>query len=110
LITPNRPMSMEATSGKNPINHIGKIYNLMSTQIARRIAAEIDGIDDVYVKLLSQIGQPIDQPLVASVQISVKDGAKFDSMRKEAEGIADEWLGNTKKITEMVSKGELNTF
>jgi len=25
LITPNRPMSMEATSGKNPINHIGKI-------------------------------------------------------------------------------------
>ena len=28
LITPNRPMSMEATSGKNPINHVGKIYNL----------------------------------------------------------------------------------
>ena len=35
LITPNRPMSMEATSGKNPINHIGKIYNLLSTQIAQ---------------------------------------------------------------------------
>jgi Archaeal S-adenosylmethionine synthetase len=110
LITPNRPMSMEATSGKNPINHIGKIYNLLSTQIARKIAADIDGIDDVYVKLLSQIGQPIDKPLVASIQISVKDGVKFDSMRKEAEGIADEWLGNTKKITEMVSKGELDTF
>jgi len=110
LITPNRPMSMEATSGKNPINHIGKIYNLLSTQIARKIAADIDGIDDVYVKLLSQIGQPIDKPLVASIQISVKDGVKFDSMRKEAEGIADEWLGNTKNITEMVSKGELDTF
>lgn len=110
LITPNRPMSMEATSGKNPINHIGKIYNLMSTQIARHIAGELDGIDDVYVKLLSQIGKPIDQPLVASVQISVKDGVKFDSMRKEAEGIVDEWLGNTKKITEMVAKGELDTF
>ena len=110
LITPNRPMSMEATSGKNPINHIGKIYNLLSTQIARKIASDIDGIDDVYVKLLSQIGQPIDKPLVASIQISVKDGVKFDSMRKEAEGIADEWLGNTKNITEMVSKGELDTF
>lgn len=110
LITPNRPMSMEATSGKNPINHIGKIYNLMSTQIARQIASELDGIDDVYVKLLSQIGQPIDQPLVASIQISVKDGVKFDSMRKEAEGIADAWLADTKKITDMVSKGELDTF
>ena len=110
LITPNRPMSMEATSGKNPINHIGKIYNLLSTQIARKIAADLDGIDDVYVKLLSQIGHPIDQPLVASVQISVKDGVKFDSMRKEAEGIVDEWLSNTKRITEMVSRGELDTF
>ena len=32
LITPNRPMSMEATSGKNPITHIGKIYNLEDMQ------------------------------------------------------------------------------
>ena len=35
LITPNRPMSMEATSGKNPINHIGKIYNILSTKLAK---------------------------------------------------------------------------
>ena len=40
LITPNRPMSMEATSGKNPINHIGKIYNLLSTQMARDIVKQ----------------------------------------------------------------------
>ncbi len=30
-------MSMEATSGKNPVNHIGKIYNLLSTEIAESI-------------------------------------------------------------------------
>ncbi|WNY25628.1 methionine adenosyltransferase [Methanolapillus millepedarum] len=110
LITPNRPMSMEATSGKNPINHIGKIYNLLATQIARQIAVELDDVDDVYVKLLSQIGHPIDQPLIASAQIVTKPGAKFDSVRKEAEGIVDEWLANTRRITEMVAKGELDTF
>ena len=109
LITPNRPMSMEATSGKNPINHIGKIYNLMATQIARQVATELDGIDDVYVKLLSQIGQPIDKPLVASVQISVKNGVNFESM-KRTEGITDAWLSDPKKITEMVARGELSTF
>jgi len=27
LITPQRPMSLEADAGKNPVNHIGKIYN-----------------------------------------------------------------------------------
>ena len=57
LITPNRPMSMEATSGKNPINHIGKIYNLLSTQIAQDCVKKVDGIEEMYVRLLSQIGQ-----------------------------------------------------
>ena len=74
LITPNRPMSMEATSGKNPINHIGKIYNLLSTQIAQESVKKVDGIEEMYVRLLSQIGKPIDLPLVASVQVLPKKG------------------------------------
>lgn len=110
LITPNRPMSMEATSGKNPINHIGKIYNLLSTQIARKVACEVDGIEDVYIKLLSEIGKPIDQPLIASAQIVPKEGTNFSSVRYEAEAIIDDWLANIGKITEMVAKGELGTF
>ena len=74
LITPNRPMSMEATSGKNPINHIGKIYNLLSTQIAQEAVKKVDGIEEMYVRLLSQIGKPIDLPLVASVQVLPRKG------------------------------------
>ena len=66
LITPNRPMSMEATSGKNPINHIGKIYNILSTQLANECVAKVEGIEEIYIRLLSQIGTPIDYPLVAS--------------------------------------------
>ncbi|WP_290811861.1 methionine adenosyltransferase, partial [Halovivax sp.] len=57
LITPNRSMSMEATSGKNPVNHIGKIYNLLSTEIAHQVVDEVDGVRDLKVRLLSQIGR-----------------------------------------------------
>ncbi|WP_406660202.1 methionine adenosyltransferase [Methanolobus sp. ZRKC3] len=110
LITPSRPMSMEATSGKNPINHIGKIYNLLSTQMARDVVKQVDEVQDVYIRLLSQIGQPIDQPLVASAQIIPADGANFASVRAETESVIDDWLGNITKITDMVIKGELNTF
>lgn len=53
LITPNRPMSLEATCGKNPINHVGKIYNLLSIEAAKQIAAEVQGIEEVYIKILS---------------------------------------------------------
>ncbi|MDQ1276318.1 MAG: S-adenosylmethionine synthetase [Euryarchaeota archaeon] len=110
LITPNRPMSMEATSGKNPINHIGKIYNLLSTQMARDIVKQVPEVQDVYIRLLSQIGKPIDQPLVASAQIIPKEGTSFAQVKSETEVVIDDWLANVTKITEMVIRGELNTF
>lgn len=110
LITPNRPMSMEATSGKNPINHIGKIYNLLSTQMAKDIVKEVPEVHDIYIRLLSQIGKPIDQPLVASAQIIPEDGSSFSQVKAEAEAVMDDWLSNVTKITDMVVKGELDTF
>ncbi|HWQ20581.1 MAG TPA: methionine adenosyltransferase [Methanotrichaceae archaeon] len=110
LITPNRPMSLEATSGKNPINHVGKIYNLLSMVLSKDIASNVDGIQEVYIRLLSQIGQPIDQPHVASIQIVPKEGANISSIQPQAYEIADGWLENITKIQEMLFKGELSTY
>ncbi len=110
LITPNRPMSMEATSGKNPINHIGKIYNLLSTQIARECVTKVDGIEEMYVRLLSQIGKPIDQPLVASVQVLPQCGVKLKDINADIQEIVDEQLANVTGITEKVIEGKLKTF
>jgi S-adenosylmethionine synthetase len=110
LITPNRPMSMEATSGKNPINHIGKIYNLLSTQVARECVEKVKGIDEIYIRILSQIGNPIDQPLVASAQIIPKPGTSFKTISYEVESIIDTSLENVTCVTEKVISGELKTF
>lgn len=110
LITPNRPMSMEATSGKNPINHIGKIYNLLSTQIARECVANVNGIEEMYVRLLSQIGKPIDYPLVASVQVLPKKGVTLKEINGDILEIVDANLANVTSITEKVINGELDTF
>jgi S-adenosylmethionine synthetase len=111
LITPNRPMSMEATSGKNPINHIGKMYNLLSTQIARECVRKVDGIEEMYVRLLSQIGMPIDQPLVASIQVLPSSGVKLKDINDEIYGIADDQLARiSANITEKVIAGKLKTF
>jgi S-adenosylmethionine synthetase len=110
LITPNRPMSMEATSGKNPINHIGKIYNLLSTQVARECVTKVDGIEEMYVRLLSQIGKPIDQPLVASIQVLPKTGVKLKDINADIQEIVDYQLANVTQITEKVIEGKLKTF
>lgn len=110
LITPQRPMSMEATSGKNPINHIGKIYNLLSTQIAQKCVKEVSGIDDLYIRLLSQIGKPIDEPLVASAQYISNGTDDTKAMEKDISAIIDDSLANITDITEKVIRGELKTF
>jgi len=110
LITPCRPMSMEATSGKNPINHIGKIYNLLSTQMAREIAEKVDGVQEVYIKILSQIGQPIDDPKAVSTQVIPKTGNEVKSLEPDIKAVVEDWLDNIIKIREMVIAGKLDTF
>jgi len=110
LITPNRHMSMEAAAGKNPVSHVGKIYNLLAMLIANNIAEQIEGVQEVYVRILSQIGKPIDEPLVASIQIIPKQGYKVESFEKDAYEIADEWLANITKIQRMIIEDKLNVF
>ncbi len=110
LITPNRPMSMEATSGKNPINHIGKIYNILSTRIAQECVRSVEGIEEIYIRLLSQIGKPIDQPLVASVQVLPKPGFELKKIKPDIEAIIDNGLADITCITEKIIRGEIKTF
>jgi S-adenosylmethionine synthetase len=110
LITTNRFMSMEAAAGKNPINHVGKIYNLLSLRIAQDIAQTAEGIKEVYVKILSQIGAPIDQPKAADIQLLMNDTQKFSNVKEKCESIADLHLAEITKITEMFIDGELTTF
>ncbi len=109
LIPPMRPISLEATAGKNPVNHVGKIYNVLATIIADRIYREVSGVREVYVELLSQIGRPIDDPLMASVKIIPEERLTND-MVNEAYGITDEELSRVTKITEKIIRGEITIF
>jgi S-adenosylmethionine synthetase len=110
LITPNRPMSMEATSGKNPINHIGKIYNLLSTEIAESVVAEVDGIRQLQIRLLSQIGSPIDDPHVADAELVTEDGVTVDDIADDVEAAIDAELADVTDVTRRVIEGDLSTF
>ncbi|MDK2795212.1 MAG: S-adenosylmethionine synthetase [Archaeoglobaceae archaeon] len=110
LITPGRPMSMEAASGKNPINHVGKLYNILSNMIANRCYEEVEGIREVYVRILSQIGKPINDPKVLSIQIIPQKGYTVEKLERRVREIAEEMIGNITKLTEKVIRGEVRTF
>jgi S-adenosylmethionine synthetase len=74
VIPLNRPMSSEAAAGKNPVSHVGKIYNLLSYRIANRVVDNVAGVKEVYIWLVSAIGQSIDVPAVCSAQVVPSEG------------------------------------
>ncbi len=106
LITPCRPMSMEAAAGKNPVNHVGKLYNVLAHRMARRIYEET-GADEVYVRLLSQIGRPINDPKAVDIQL-VGDVDREDVRR--AERVAEELLDGVTELTREFVKGKVEVF
>jgi len=108
LISLNRPQCSEAAAGKNPVSHVGKIYNLLTHEIANEIYEEIPGAREVYVWMLSKIGRPIDQPIVAAVQI-IPDGSElFNKIRKEAERIVDYRLENIEEFCMELAHGRIS--
>ncbi|MBU5689703.1 MAG: methionine adenosyltransferase [Candidatus Aenigmatarchaeota archaeon] len=84
LITPFRFTSLEAVSGKNPVSHVGKIYNIFATKLSSEIQEEFK-LGNVEIILVSKIGKPIDEPFI---------GIKYISKEKI----------NEKKITEFVQE------
>jgi S-adenosylmethionine synthetase len=68
LITPYRPMTLEATAGKNPITHTGKLYNLVAGEISAEITKDPD-ISEAECYLVSQIGMPITEPQIVHLKI-----------------------------------------
>lgn len=68
LITPYRPMSLEATAGKNPISHVGKIYNLFAFELSKAIY-EMGYADEASVFIVSQIGKPITKPQLLDIRV-----------------------------------------
>lgn len=103
LITPNRPSSMEAPAGKNPVTHVGKLYNITATRIAEDIVKSYE-VKEVYVKMLSQIGKPITEPL--TVGIGIVDG-KVDSGIEE---IVRNRLEKIHEIKDEILAGKIKVF
>jgi S-adenosylmethionine synthetase len=84
LITPLRPMNMEAANGKNPVYHVGKLYNLAATRLAERLHQETGGYVEVH--LVSATGEPLDQPWRVLVRLSEPEAQvqKIQSLVLEA--------------------------
>jgi S-adenosylmethionine synthetase len=111
VISLNRPIGTEAAAGKNPVSHVGKIYNALTHQIARKICDQVPEVAETCVWLLSQIGKPIDQPAIAAAQVVMNDGAVLD---KKIQGriteVIDAELATIEDFCEKLTYGKISVW
>jgi S-adenosylmethionine synthetase len=110
VIPLNRPFCSEAAAGKNPVSHVGKIYNALTYKIADAIYGKVLGLEEVYIWLLSQIGKPIDQPAIAAAQVVMKPANAFKNIRREIEEVVIYELENIGKFCDDLANGKIPIY
>lgn len=107
VIPLNRPTCSEAAAGKNPVSHVGKIYNLLTHRIANSVYEQVPGLEEVYIWLLSQIGRPIDQPAIAAAQVVLQSRNSLESLQESIAEVVDAELANIDKFTMDLAYGRI---
>jgi len=107
LISLNRPFCSEAAAGKNPVSHVGKIYNALTYKIAQQVYEQVPEVEEVYIWLLSKIGTSIDHPAIAAAQVVMKGNNSIETVRREISEVLDYELENIDKFCMELAQGKI---
>ena len=110
LIAPYRPMNMEAAAGKNPVTHVGKLYNIVAQQIAHALVQELEDVAEAYCYLVSRIGSPIKEPRIIDVHVSLPEGGNIDAIRKPVDEIVHDKLEKMDQIKQALVSGAMLVY
>jgi len=110
LITPYRPMSLEAAAGKNPVSHVGKIYNVVAERIAASLVAMSPGILRAECFLVSKIGAPVIEPAMVHVRLAFREDIPAARFKEQASEIALTHLRRIPLLVEHIIAGTVELF
>jgi S-adenosylmethionine synthetase len=110
LITPCRPMSLEAAAGKNPVTHVGKIYNVLARDIAQTLVDAVPEITAAQCLLVSRIGTPITSPAIVQIKLGTLDGFPYAKLKQQVEEITADGLIRIPRMTDDFVAGTISLF
>lgn len=105
LITPGRPMTIESVAGKNPVSHIGKLYNHAARAIAQSVVARLEGVSAAECYLVSQIGAPITEPRLTYLRLVSPDSRSSADLAALAAPLVREVLESLNSLWRSVLRG-----
>lgn len=107
LITPYRPMSLEAAAGKNPVSHVGKIYNVLARDIAEAVVAKVPVVSHAECLMVSQIGKPVGAPVLTHVSVETRDGSPADTLESVIGDIAAQQVRDVAGLVDRFVSGAI---
>ena len=110
LITPCRPMSLEAAAGKNPVNHVGKIYNVVAQQIAQSLVTASPEILKAECLLVSKIGARVTEPAIVQIRLATADDIPAARFKAHAAQISSTCLESIPDLLEDFLAGAIQLF
>lgn len=110
LITPHRPMSLEAAAGKNPVSHVGKLYNLTAHAAARALVEELPSVRHAQVFFVSCIGRPIDRPDLAQVRVVLRDPAELPALSAKIGEVVSSALAGLPELLPRLLRGDIRVY
>lgn len=110
LITPYRPMTLEAAAGKNPVSHVGKLYNLAAGRMAAAIVAAIPHVTDAECVLVSQIGRAAWDPQVVDVCLACDDHTGAAAVQDAVADIVQSHLHSFTELREALLDERVQVF
>ena len=110
LITPCRPMSLEAAAGKNPVSHVGKIYNVLARDIAEAIITAIPEVACAHCLMVSQIGAPVTLPAVVQIKIATREGAPVTGLQARIEALVGDHIARIPELVSGFVAGAISVF
>jgi S-adenosylmethionine synthetase len=102
-------MTLEAVAGKNPVSHVGKLYNVLAQEVAADLVRSVPGVTAAVVRLVSCIGRPIDQPQVVHVELFLGEG-DLGAVQARVDELVRSHLSKIASLTERFVRGELRVY
>ena len=110
LITPYRSMTMEAAAGKNPVSHVGKLYNVLAERVATGVVRDVSGVRGAACLLVSQIGRPVDEPQVIDIELVLADAVDTEDVRPSVERQVRDQLADMRELSEEILRGQVPLY
>jgi S-adenosylmethionine synthetase len=95
-------MTMESVAGKNPVTHVGKLYNILAALIAYAVVENISDVAEAQCQLVSRIGQPLDRPESIVVRLYLTGKRGIDHLRPDVMRIVEAELATADLLAERI--------